>query len=537
MITHIIDEFGGRLARNSIGDMSSGLAKYDTTFGSDPFSNPGNLTWQEQSTQIDPNGLVITDLIMDGKERVESGISYVYAIGHLGRLYKIQVNDPASHNPNYDNPVLLATLSSNSPTFTRGASIDFFGATERIYIGSDMGVTRIDFNGANETFIGSTGTWIQNVPRILKQFIGSLFIGNGPNIAQIDSTATLVTYTKLSPGFPAGTQVRDLDISPDGVYLEAVVSLLALPDLTATTQDVTFSSNSESYIFKWNGTDQGYTAFDTFPSFSLNSNIMFNGHQYTFGYDLAGAAVFNPTTKILSPVLSQSPLPDAVGSNGNLVGWATTEFYQGFQRMVNFIYGALDDEVTTGWWRQFAQSATGSETDVVRVPFQLLVSNFILGSVTNGYTGGVASVSKAYFSTLETSAAPTTKYKFYKWYPVSLGLNSAIQGVYETQQQTSVKLFRSILKKRLKISEIRVYTEGLTANNSFKIDIIGPDGNPLANGSYTFTVGSNVTSGDDLVAYNPNISPAHSLGIRITNLGTKNWIGDKIEIDIDEMGK
>lgn len=136
MPTLVIDNFAARLTRYDNGNINSGFAKY-ATCGVDPFSKPGRLTWLETATRIDSGGSVITDLIMAGKERVESGISYVYAIGHTGRLYKIQVNDPTTYNPNYDNPVLLATISSGSPTFTRGGSIDFFGATERIYIGHD----------------------------------------------------------------------------------------------------------------------------------------------------------------------------------------------------------------------------------------------------------------------------------------------------------------------------------------------------------------------------------------------------------------
>src|ERR1041385_8187905 len=114
----VIDNFGGRLTRYNFGDMNSGIAKYIATFGNDPFRFPGQLSWQETAIQIDSAGTVITDLIMDGKERVESGIVYIYCIGHTGRLYKIQVNDPSTYNPDYDNPVLLATLTVNSPTFT-----------------------------------------------------------------------------------------------------------------------------------------------------------------------------------------------------------------------------------------------------------------------------------------------------------------------------------------------------------------------------------------------------------------------------------
>lgn len=117
MQTKVINNFNGKLTRYSDGDSNSGLCKYNTTFGNDPFTNPGNLTWFEQPTQIDSGGSVITDLIMAARPRLESGITYVYAIGHTGRLYKIQVNQPSGYNPNLDTPVLLTTLTSNSPTF------------------------------------------------------------------------------------------------------------------------------------------------------------------------------------------------------------------------------------------------------------------------------------------------------------------------------------------------------------------------------------------------------------------------------------
>jgi hypothetical protein len=466
---------------------------------------------------------------MCGKERVEGGISYIYAVGHTGRVYKIQMNDPASYNPNYDNPVLLATLAINTPTFTRGGSIDFYGTTERIYIGHDKGVTQLDFSGLNEAFIGVLGTWTQNVPRPIRQFVGSMFIGNGSNIAQIDSTLTVVTYTKLSPGFPDNTQVRDIDSSVDGNYLDMVVSRLALPDITSGAVDTTLQTNSESYIIKWNGTDAGFTAFTSFPSFSLNANQTFGNFQYTFGYDIAGAAVFNPITKILSPILSQAPLPNAVGSNGNLIGWMTPEFVQGFLRGSLFLYGSLDEEVKVGWYRQFQQTAQGTETDVMRVPFQLIVSNLVIGSATNGYAGGVSGAGKLYFSTLETSAAPTTKYKFYKFFPIPTGVLPPLLGVYETQNE--------LFTRKVKISEVRIYTAPLIAGNGFKIDLIGSDGNPIPGSTQTFTAGSTNSIGNDFLWYSPQMQPTYTLGVRITNTGTTNMLFYKIELDVTEAGK
>jgi hypothetical protein len=527
METLKIDNFGGRLTRYNDGDINSGFAKWATTYSNDPFAKPGNLTWMETATQIDPTGSIISDLIMAGKERVESGISYVYAVGHTGRVYKIQVNDPSSYNPNYDNPVLLTTLVSGSPTFTRGASIDFFGSTERLYIGHDKGLTRLDFAGTNETVVGLLASWTQSVPRPTKQFVGKMYIGNGSNVAEMDSTGTITTYTRLAPGFPDNTQVRDLDLSVDGNYLHFIVSRLALPDLTATTQDTTFLSNSESYIFKWNGTDTGYTSFDVFPSFSLNSNVIFGRNQYVFGYDLSGAAVFNPTEKILSPVLSQAPTPNAVGSNGNLVGWGTPEYYNGFTRFANYIYGSLDSEVTLGWWRQFAQSAQGTETDVIRCPFELVVSNFGIGSSSNGYAGSVFGSGKLYFSTLETSASPTTKYKFYKLNLVSSPFGNFSGGVYETQNE--------ILKEKVKISEVRVYAAPWVANNAFTIDIIGSANSSIS--SKSFATGTNITVGQDFAKYTPQVAPTYTIGLRVSNTGSTNWTCNKVEIDYDKAGK
>jgi hypothetical protein len=542
MITKVIDNFGGRLTRENIGDMNSGRAKYATTFGNDPFAQPGQLSWQETPIRIDSGGTVITDMIMAGKERIEAGITYVYAIGHLARLYKIQVNDTASKNANYDNPVLITTLITNLPTFTRGASMEFFGTTEQIWIGHDKGVTRINFDGTGEAFVGVLGSWTQTVPRPLRQFIGNIYAGNGTNIAEITQAAVVNSYTKLSPGFPANTQVRDMGVNLTGTYLEIIVARLALPDLTSIVQDTTFMSSFESYIFKWNGVDTGYTSFQTYPSFSINTSVGFGSYNYTFGYDLVGATVFDSVKKLLTPVLTIAPLPNAVGANGNLVGWATTEYYPqapgiGNLRMCNFIYGPLDNEIGIGWWRQMAMSATGTETDILRIPWQILISNWVVGSSSNGYPGNIVSNGKIYFSTIETSASPTTKYKLYKWFPVPTTVLPYIGGVYETQNELSIRLFRNILKRKLKVHRIRVYTQSLVANNSFRLDLIGRDLSVLAGGSYTFTVGTTATAGNDLVEYTPAIAPQHSLGLRITNLGSKNWVCNKIEIDIDESGQ
>ena len=531
--TLVIDNFTGTMTTFQYGDINSGLAYVINVFGYNPFIKPNNLTWCRQSIQIDSAGSVITDLIMAGKERVESGILYVYAIGHTGRLYKIQVNNPATFNPDFDNPVFLATITSGTPTFTRGGFIDFFGTTERIYIGHDKGVTRIDFDGTNETVVGVAGSYTATVPRPLKQFLGKLYFGNGTNIGEIDSTATVTDYTKLDPGFPDNTQARDIDLTPDGTYLQIVLSRQVLPDITSTSQDTTNTASTGSFIFKWNGTDLGYTAFDTFPSYSLTANTMFGPYQYTFGYDQFGSSVYNPINKLLTGQEVQSPLPNAVTSTGNLLMWLTPLHFDGAMEADLLVYGTLDFEVGPGYWDLLSHYPTSPETDVVQVPLFMPVSNFGLGLSSNSYTDFIYGTSKFYFSTLESSSGPTTAYRFYKWVlDTSPSIPSGTPqdlALYQTQTQ--------LFSKKIKIKEVRVYGEPWVASNAFTIDLIGSSGLAMTNGSQTFTAGTNLTVGDDFAWWSPATESTYALGLGITNTGTTNHIINKVEIDYDVGGK
>ena len=530
--TLVVDNFKGTMTAFQDGDINSGLGYVVNVFGYNPFVKPGNLTWCRQSVQIDSAGSVITDLIMAGKERVESGVLYVYAIGHTGRLYKIQVNNPATFNPDFDNPVLLATITSGTPTFTRGGFIDFFGSTERIYIGHDKGITRIDFDGTNETVVGVAGSYTATVPRPLKQFLGKLYFGNGTNIGEIDSTATVTDYTKLDPGFPDNTQVRDIDITPDGTYLQIVASRQALTDITSISQDTTNTASTGSFIFKWNGTDTGYTAFDTFPSYSLTANTMFGPYQYTFGYDQFGSSTYNPINKLLTGQEVNSPLPGAVASTGNLLMWLTPLHFDGAMEADLLVYGTLDFEVGPGYWDLLSHYPTSPETDIVQVPLFMPVSNFGLGLSSNSYTNFIYGTSKFYFSTLESSSAPTTAYRFYKWVlDTSPSVPTGVpqdQALYQTQTQ--------LFSKKVTIKEVRVYGEPWVASNAFTIDLIGSAGTAISGGSKTFTAGTDLTVGDDFAWYTPNTTPTYAIGLGITNEGTVNCVINKVEIDIDDKG-
>lgn len=519
--------------------MNSGLAKYQTTFGNDPFSNIGNLTWLEAPTQIDSGASVITDLIMAAAPRLESGITYVYAVGHTGRLYKIQVNQPSGYNPNLDNPVLLTTLTINSPTFKYGSSIQFYGVgTEKLYIGHDLGITTVNFDGTGEAFVGTLGSYTANVPRPSVIFQGVYYFGNGQNIGAIDSTLTVITYGKLNPALDIGTYIRDLDLTPNGTYMEIIQSYLNSPDLTSNVQDTTSLSSADSFIVLWNGTDAAATSRTSYSGYTINANTAFGPYTYAVGYDLGGAAIYSSGKKVISLPNSISPNSQALFSTGNLLGLAAPETVGGFLKVNIMFLGQYDEEMPKGGWYRFLRNAAqGTETDVIQMPVCLIVSNLFYGASSAGYTGNQVGSAKLYFSTLETSAAPTTKYKFYKFTTVPTGTGTAIQGVYETQQETSVKLFRNILKKKLTVKEVRIYTEPLITNNSFQIDLIGTGGNPIAGTTQVFTVGTNLTVGTDFAMYNPAFAPQHSIGLRITNLGTANWTLEKAELDCDESGK
>ena len=533
MPVKIIDNFSGRLTRQNIGDMNSGLAKYATTFGANPFVNPSNLTWFENPIQIDSGGSVIIDLIVATKTRLESGITYVYAIGNTGRLYKIQVNDPTTYNPNYDNPVCLTTLTTFPPTFHYGTSIQFYGATEKIFVGHDKGITKVNFNGTGETYISpSIGSYTMDVPRPSVNFLGKLYFGNGTNLIEIDSTETITTVAKLTPAFPNGTYVKDLDVSPDGNYLQITVSRTNSPQMDSATQDTNSLTSSDSYRFLWNGTDTGYTSYETYLGLNSTSNITFGPYTYMFGYELGGTALYSNSQKVITLPNSLSPKYGACFSTGNMLGMMTPEYVPNDSLLEGSLicYGQYDFEVPKGMFRLLRFK--NSNNDVANIPVCLPVSNIFYGQTQLGYAGNLVGASKLYFSTLSTFNG-FTYFGFYKFNFLPTGTETAINGVYETQQETVLKLYHSIVSKKFKVNEVRFYVEPLTdANQSFQIDLIGSDGNPISGGTQTFTGGT----GQDVFKYTPQAAPTYSLGIRITNLGTVNWVGVKMEIEYEEFG-
>lgn len=524
------------MTRESEGDMNSGLAKFDTTFGANPFVDPQNLTWFEQPVSILTTATPITGL----KTRLESNNQFVYgaeaSATSIISLYKFQVNNYSSNTADYDVASVIGGFSFDS--FKYGQGIEFYGSTEKMFFGGDSAITKINFTGSGETVIGS-GASIKGSTHPVAGFLGKIYFGNGGNIGEVDSTETVTTYNKLSPGFPSGTYVRDLDVTPDGNYLQITVARDSGPSLDGQALSVNYIASQDSYKFYWNGTDTGYTSYETYNGFTLTANQVFLDKNFTVGNDLGGGAIYENANKILSLPNVSNPNNGAVFSLNNLLGVAapryntSTTTYQGEL----YLYGQYDNEVPPGLYRPLRFNSS-SARDVAFVPSALVVSNLYHVPSIYGYANNVASTAKLYFTTTENkiSGSPSAVYKTYKFSLLPIGTGTAIGGVYETQQETSLKLFRAVVSRKFKPTQVRFYTSALVANNSFQIDIIGSNGSPMSGGTQTFTVGTNVTAGQDYVWYTPQTSPTYSMGLRITNLGTVNWTGVKAEIEYEEAG-
>lgn len=533
--TLVIDKFNGRLTRYRDGDINSGFGNFYATWGTDTFQRSGTLSFLQSAESI--KGAVITDLVMAGKLRVESGVTYLYAIGHLKRLYKIQVNKTSTNDPDFDTPVLLGTLA-NSQTFKFGASLDFFyGSTEKIWIGHDTGITKINFDGTGET--NFTAGWTVNVPRQQAQFVGNLYFTDGPNLAEVNTSEAVVTHAKLSPGFPTNSQARDIDLTPDGRYLVTTVTRNPLGDMTLVVPNASDIASTPSTIVYWNGTDAAASSFSSFPSFSMTSYHTFSSNEYIFGYQNGGCMFGTPKQVLVVDEFTNPPLPNAVGSSGDFMGWATTVFNTTTRNTnaVLSLYGTIDAETPVGHYRQLIKASTLASGDVVRIPFYSTVSAFVNAGTSSGYTTApynLMGTGKSYFSTLEYDGT-TTSYGFWAFKNVYDQLSDAGAGVYETQHQ--------IFSRKVKPTQVRVYFEptgSLLTGTSFRIDLIGIDGAVLTGGTKTvtgYTLSSpNITATDNSYNYSCSVGATPAIGLRITNGGVYTPLIHRVEIDYTNFG-
>ncbi len=538
--TIAITNFTGSLTRRLNGLMESGMAKFATSFGYDPFSKPGNLTWLEQPSSI----LGISDLIVAAKPRFEgaSSSTFIYALGNTGKLYKIQPNSIT--NPNLDSVIAISSVATQAYNF--GGSLEFFGATEKIYAGGDTKVVSVNFDGTAETTIGSASNYTANRFRPLSQFIGYLAFGNGNNIGLIDSTGTVISsvvsshYEQLSPTLPSEMRVTDLDVSTDGNYLNITASGVANENIATVSSDRQAAAASNGNIFYWNGIDRGVTAFKQIPSYAVTAMQTYLDSNLFFENDSFGASISNGSQKIVSLPNQKSPFANATTTNGNFLSWIAPELASNGQGLVGslFYYGQLDEDNPKGLWRMMKYTSGLSNGFVYQTPVNIMtnnkystVNNAVTSVVTMGY-------GKHYFSSFEVNNASNTvsatTAKLQKFLVTSTGTGVPQPGVYETQTQ--------LWSKKIEVKQIRVYTEPTVTGNGFQIDMIDSAGNVMNNGTFTY----GYTSGTDVtlvqgsltrINFNPTAGDMYALGLRITNTGTTNMTIKKIEIDWTYSGK
>lgn len=536
-----ITNFGGRLSRIKMGSLNSGFAKFTSSFGYDPFTKPGQLTWFE--TPVDITG-GMTDLIVAMMPRYEgtSSQQFVYAVGNQGKFYKITPN--SATNPNVDTSSLIG-LVANSAAFNFGGSITFKDSASptTAYIGNDTQVNRISTDGSGDAVVGSAGDYNASVFRPLQKFLGYVAFGNKTNIGLIDSTNTVISsvvagkYQQLNPSLPPDVFVTDMDVSPDGNYLLITTSGVPNEQIGTITGDRQSASASNGNVFKWNGVDAAVTAATQIPSFAVTALQTALDKSMFFSNDTFGASLSDGATKLLTMPNNKSPFSNTTLMNGNFISWISPEVAPDNSTIYAsmYYYGNLDTENPKGLYRMFRYATALANGFVYNVPTNILtnnkfstVNNSVSSVVTMGY-------GKHYFSTYEVNPghSATDKLTLQRFIVTSTGTGTPQAGVYETQNE--------LFSKRISIAEIRIYCEPTVTGNGYQLDVIGSDGNPVANGTFTYTFGlvdpTFNTTALERINHNTNMKDLYSFGIRITNTGTTNMIISKIEVDWSYSGK
>lgn len=544
-----ITNFGGRLTRVLNGEMNSGFAKFVNSFGYDPFSKPGNLTWLEQAVEIGP----LTNLALAAKTTVQSGVSnaQVYVIDKGGKLYTMQQGSTSSAN--VDSVIGIASVLAGPQTYTFGASMDFYaasasvaGAAEKIYIGGDLGVNSINFDGTADTQVTLPGFIGQNVFRPMKQFIGNLSFSNKYTVASIGPTGTVISpvtsvagnalYSDLNPPLPTESIVQDIDLTADGNYL-LITGANQTGYQLGQTENASFSTAIDSALFKWNGIDKAVTALTSLPGYYVTALQTYLNRNIYFSLDAFGGSLSDDSQKMLTLPKNKPPLPNATCVNGNFLTWACVETVDGTERKLSLYYfGSLDQENPPGLYRLLRFSGGSLGTGYVnQVPLNTIVANSY--ETVNPSQSSVVSYGygKHYVSAQAISASATTQVLL-RFTVNSTGTGTPQAGRYETQTQ--------LFSKKITIKQIRVYTEPTVTGNAFELRCIKGDGTTLSGGSgaftYSYAAGTDITLRQgalERIDFNPALDATYALGIRITNTGSTNMTIKKIEVDYQHAGK
>lgn len=518
--TIVIDNFSGVTTRIQNGQLNSGLAQRSRSFGYNPFQQPKNLTWNFQPIDITAS---LDGLLLDGKTRIESGVQFLYGITNTGHFVKI--------NTSSDVITDLHTLTTGTPTFNFGSSLEFFNS--KIWITNDKGISRIDFDGTNETQVGTwdSSNFIQSTYHPLAEFQGKLYVGNttngtSTNIGEIDTTNLIINQNRLSPSLPIGTFIRDMDLTVDFSYLAMSVSTIPQENL-APGNDQVNSFTGDSGIFKWNGTDQGITAGLQIPGYGVTALNFFGETPYMFMYDTFGTSVYEGAKKMLTMIAVKSPLPNATRSSGNFITWVTNSS----ERQNFFFYGNLDEETPVGLYEVMFFIPGDESENMNASPFMINV----LGQYNSmGATGSNTFIKgKYYFSQQTVNGSGTVKNYLYSFKIFSAaGASDTSLADNGTYYLTQVQLFT----RKIAVKQIRVYCQATVTGNAFNLDLWGTDieDNPIEEFSYTFAAGTNETllqGALNRINFNPTVAPTYGIAIGLNNQGSVNMVIKKVEVD------
>lgn len=549
-----ITNFNGKLTRIVNGDLNSGFANFQNSWGYDFYTKPGNLTWLEQPTNITGP---IQGIPLAAKTRFigETNPS-VYLITSTGKIYHIWVNNFNSGGTNAmaNSVVGVGSVLAGSATYTFGASMDFFGvpsviavssvvSEEKIFIGSDNQVNSIRFDNAMTGFtadavVGAAADYTPNKYHPLKKFTGLLLVGDGQAVDSIDSTNTVTT--SVFGALPTESRVRDIDVSPDGNY--ALISSTTNDyEPISTVQEQTLGAiTSEGTVFFWNGADKNPTALNSIPGSQVTALQTYLQNNMFFITDTMGSALSDGTNKVLAFPNNKAPFPNATGTNGDFLFWSSVEKIIGNPNNLTssmYYYGSIDGQSEPGLYRLLRQSSA-IQGNILQSPLNLLTSTSY--NDVNASKSSVISVGygQHYFSTIDVSPVSSVFSLNSFCFPPS-GTQSPLFGVYQTQTQ--------LFSKRITVKQVRVYTEPTVVNNAFNLYLIGGDGNPLSVTppnvgfmQYQFTAGTDLTllqGSLERIDFNPVVRDTYALGIQIQQNGSSNMTIKKIEIDYVQSGK
>lgn len=529
--TFEITNFSGALTREINGPLNSGMAKFATSWGYDPFSQPGNLTWNYQPTDLQGTGAAstISGAIVAGVYDFSNNFVF---LSDSAKLYSILPTGASDNSPTGD---LVQLVGSVGGTYIYGgdllSGIAPISNSQSVLGTSDSQVWKITTLGSSYSVLGTIpADATSRFTHPLVQFLGKVYMGVANNLWEINNFAVTNTAV-LTPPLPRNLVITDLDLTPEGDYMVITATLTGTMPLNRSTGTKRPNNAGESYLFYWNGVDAGTTAVKTLPAWPTSAYLNFLDKQYVTQQDAFGMALYQGNTKLLTLPNNVFPSSNALISNGNFLTWTSAETSGTSQASSTwtslYYYGQLDQTTPQGLYRMLrVLPTTGASYSSA---YHGMINDFYMqGSIVAGY-------GKHYFTTQEIASDGTSAATHFYRFVLAPGVSAPpVLGIYETQTQ--------LFSKRISVSQVRVYCDPTVSGNGFRLDLIGSDGTPIPNGTFTYTFGdiSDPQSGSQSIQrinFQGDIKSQYSLGVRITNTGSTNMVIRKVEVDTSEEGK